>query len=658
MINSIHSDLIRGHIDTIILCVLQDGDRYGYDILGEIEKKSGGQYVLKQPTLYSCLKRLESQGFIYKYWGTETNGGRRTYYSLTEMGKELFRKNKDEWVYSRGVIDKLISTEGTYTSPLPSDREQNNDEEVGVDTADVAATVETAEKNETEETKIAESSVGDGTSEHAEESELAETSVEETDGADRGDSVFDGAVAEDKSLVRKTVNFTVVSDEEIYQKVSEEYAEVLASGAAEELSDEAKSEADSFDYNYASRNVVGHSYADGISSSPTVVATKEVDNYSSSLFARDYSEELEDDEPSYANHLIHDETEEDATAEDEEQEEQYENDEDDSDDDCEYEDDEDGEEYEEDTAEDEYSDDESSYASDESYVTDTTEETDPAQISIFELLDNGNARTQTRAYNDFRSYDDMNISDDADRELVVGREYQNVIAQLLFGDSEQDIFANVQRGMAEPPTEEPPVVQEAAATADSSDYVSEKESRNATDFEELMATMRSMGDDIRIRTHSSETKKEYNSLYHYYSNKLAMFKYGILFALMILEIIIPYSIIKFGGGVAIAGEIPVLVISVLVAAVFPLYSVCAFLIDPYKKKRYNFNLKNSLLCRFGIFVLLLVLTYTMNVVFYMDISFEAEYLFSLITPALMATNVPLSAVVFKKLYETKKFAVE
>lgn len=84
--------------------------RYGYDILGEIEKKSGGQYVLKQPTLYSCLKRLETQGFIYKYWGTETNGGRRTYYSLTEMGKELFLKNKDEWKYSRGVIDRLIST--------------------------------------------------------------------------------------------------------------------------------------------------------------------------------------------------------------------------------------------------------------------------------------------------------------------------------------------------------------------------------------------------------------------------------------------------------------------------------------------------------------------------------------------------------------------
>ena len=56
----ISSDLIRGHINTIILRCLYDGDKYGYDIINEIEKKSGGLYILKQPTLYSALKRLEA----------------------------------------------------------------------------------------------------------------------------------------------------------------------------------------------------------------------------------------------------------------------------------------------------------------------------------------------------------------------------------------------------------------------------------------------------------------------------------------------------------------------------------------------------------------------------------------------------------------------
>lgn len=63
--SSISSDLIRGHINTIILRTLYDGDKYGYEIINEIEEKSKGQYTLKQPTLYSALKRLESQDFNF-----------------------------------------------------------------------------------------------------------------------------------------------------------------------------------------------------------------------------------------------------------------------------------------------------------------------------------------------------------------------------------------------------------------------------------------------------------------------------------------------------------------------------------------------------------------------------------------------------------------
>ena len=113
MQNTINSDLIRGNINTIILKALFEGDRYGYDIIKEIEQKSGGQYVLKQPTLYSCLKRLEVQGFIRSYWGAKSIGGRRKYYTLTDMGRECFITSQTEWEYSRTVIDKLIS-ERTY----------------------------------------------------------------------------------------------------------------------------------------------------------------------------------------------------------------------------------------------------------------------------------------------------------------------------------------------------------------------------------------------------------------------------------------------------------------------------------------------------------------------------------------------------------------
>lgn len=105
----ISADLIRGHINTIILRSLYDEDKYGYDIINDIEKKSGGQYSLKQPTLYSALKRLESLKYVESYFGDYSNGGRRKYFRLTQKGKEVTEKNLAEWEYSRTIIDSLIS---------------------------------------------------------------------------------------------------------------------------------------------------------------------------------------------------------------------------------------------------------------------------------------------------------------------------------------------------------------------------------------------------------------------------------------------------------------------------------------------------------------------------------------------------------------------
>lgn len=107
--SGVDSDLIRGHIDTIILKVLSEGDKYGYEICKDVEEKSGGTYELKQPTLYSCLKRLEGQGLISSYWEDSDIGGKRHYYKLTDAGKEAYRKNQEDWLRSRQIIDNLIS---------------------------------------------------------------------------------------------------------------------------------------------------------------------------------------------------------------------------------------------------------------------------------------------------------------------------------------------------------------------------------------------------------------------------------------------------------------------------------------------------------------------------------------------------------------------
>ena len=118
---AISSDLIRGHINTIILRTLYDGDKYGYEIINEIEEKSKGQYALKQPTLYSALKRLESQDYVTSYWGGVSNGGRRKYFQITDKGRKVVEQNLAEWEYSRTVIDSLISERDyDFNNPPPA----------------------------------------------------------------------------------------------------------------------------------------------------------------------------------------------------------------------------------------------------------------------------------------------------------------------------------------------------------------------------------------------------------------------------------------------------------------------------------------------------------------------------------------------------------
>lgn len=108
MSNPISSDLIRGHIDTIILRVLMDNDNYGYEIMKTISLISGGLYELKEPSLYTSLRRLEKGKLIQSYWGDESQGGRRKYYNITPFGIETYNKSVSEWKTAKELISRLV----------------------------------------------------------------------------------------------------------------------------------------------------------------------------------------------------------------------------------------------------------------------------------------------------------------------------------------------------------------------------------------------------------------------------------------------------------------------------------------------------------------------------------------------------------------------
>lgn len=107
----ISSDLIRGHIDTIVLGLLSAQDRYGYEICKQVGVLSDGEYELKEPTLYSAFRRMEGQGLISSYWGEESQGGRRKYYRISAAGRETYLRNLEDWKRARTLIDRLVSGE-------------------------------------------------------------------------------------------------------------------------------------------------------------------------------------------------------------------------------------------------------------------------------------------------------------------------------------------------------------------------------------------------------------------------------------------------------------------------------------------------------------------------------------------------------------------
>jgi len=108
---SIASDLIRGSTETIILAQLLQGDSYGYVINKSILYKTDRQYELKEATLYTAFRRLEEAGCIRSYWGDETTGARRRYYSITEQGRENYSQRKQEWESAKKLIDRLLIQE-------------------------------------------------------------------------------------------------------------------------------------------------------------------------------------------------------------------------------------------------------------------------------------------------------------------------------------------------------------------------------------------------------------------------------------------------------------------------------------------------------------------------------------------------------------------
>jgi len=108
---NISSDVIRGYIDVMILRALFDGDSYGYEISKRITSISESRYTMKETTLYSAFSRLEKLQYVRSYPGSYSGGRERTYYALTDEGREYYRQKCAEWALTKDLITLFIINE-------------------------------------------------------------------------------------------------------------------------------------------------------------------------------------------------------------------------------------------------------------------------------------------------------------------------------------------------------------------------------------------------------------------------------------------------------------------------------------------------------------------------------------------------------------------
>ena len=110
---AISSDVIRGYNDTMIMFVLMEQPSYGYEISKKIRTLTDEKYIMKETTLYSAFTRMEKNGYIESFIMEPQavgNEKKRTYYRITERGKEYYNEKCDEWVLTKEVVERFIST--------------------------------------------------------------------------------------------------------------------------------------------------------------------------------------------------------------------------------------------------------------------------------------------------------------------------------------------------------------------------------------------------------------------------------------------------------------------------------------------------------------------------------------------------------------------
>ncbi|MFF5174334.1 PadR family transcriptional regulator [Micromonospora sp. NPDC000089] len=106
---------LHGHLDALLLAVLERGALHGYAIIEALRARSHGSLDLPTGTIYPALRRLERAGHVASTWST-VNGRERRTYELTDAGRRALAGERAGWQDFSATVGRFLGTDGPSTA--------------------------------------------------------------------------------------------------------------------------------------------------------------------------------------------------------------------------------------------------------------------------------------------------------------------------------------------------------------------------------------------------------------------------------------------------------------------------------------------------------------------------------------------------------------
>ena len=101
-------EVLKGHLDMIVLAALAGRPAHGYAVIQEINRRSGGTFDLPEGTIYPVLHRLEKNGLLSSRWTIADSGRKRRTYTLTRRGRSALADQRAMWERFATAISGLF----------------------------------------------------------------------------------------------------------------------------------------------------------------------------------------------------------------------------------------------------------------------------------------------------------------------------------------------------------------------------------------------------------------------------------------------------------------------------------------------------------------------------------------------------------------------